>query len=289
MGFIRGGNGVFSVYDGESFTGGRLQGNGDFRSEECEAFLREADVVVTNPPFSLFREYVAQLMEFGKKFLIIGNMNAITYKEIFPLIKENKLWAGYSFNKSMDFEMPDSYEGEVGVNGRKVGKVPAICWFTNIPHDKRNRPLTLYKKYNPQEFPKYDNYDAIEVSKTADIPMDYDGVMGVPISFLDKYCPEQFEILNANDYRTSASVPVKPHGLVKDKDSYITERESGLRPNTHTEATRTWCQDQSLTERRHTDECSSNELLAPGADGWHVNGKRKYARVFIHNKNPNLT
>lgn len=234
-GYKKDGHGVCLVYEGDKNGNRRvddeeiavteLRGDGDFRSEECLKFLEEADVVVTNPPFSLFREYVAQLMEFGKKFLIIGNMNAVTYKEIFPLIKENKLWAGYSFNKSMDFEMPDSYEGEVGVNGRKVGKVPAICWFTNIPHDKRTQPLTLYKKYNPQEFPKYDNYDAIEVSKTADIPMDYDGVMGVPISFLDKYCPEQFEILNANDYRKSASVPVKPHGLVKDKDSYITERE----------------------------------------------------------------
>jgi len=200
MGFIRGGNGVFSVYDGESFTGGRLQGNGDFRSEECEAFLREADVVVTNPPFSLFREYVAQLMEFGKKFLIIGNMNAVTYKEIFPLIKENKLWLGCSIHSGdREFRVPDDTvlkgnNWRIDENGVKYARVPGVRWFTNVPHTQRHTPLTLYKKYRAEDYPKYDNYDAIEVSKTADIPMDYDGVMGVPISFLDKYCPEQFEI-----------------------------------------------------------------------------------------------
>lgn len=204
---------MWAEYDGVKTECGELAGDGDFRSEECEAFLREADVVVTNPPFSLFREYVAQLMEFSKKFLIIGNMNAITYKEIFPLIKENKLWLGTKDVK--EFIEPN---GEL----KKFGN---IKWFTNIPHDKRTQPLTLYKKYRAEDYPKYDNYDAIEVSKTADIPMDYDGVMGVPISFLDKYCPEQFEILNANDYRKNASVPVKPHGLVKDKDSYITTKK----------------------------------------------------------------
>lgn len=233
-GFKKDGKGVWAEYDGVKTECGELAGNGDFRSEECEAFLREADVVVTNPPFSLFREYVAQLMEFGKKFLIIGNMNAVTYKEIFPLIKENKLWLGCSIHSGgIEFRVPDDTvlkgnNWRIDENGVKYLRLGWVRWFTNVPHTQKHTPLTLYKKYRAEDYPKYDNYDAIEVSKTADIPMDYDGVMGVPISFLDKYCPEQFEILNANDYRKSASVPVKPHGLVKDKDSYITERERSM-------------------------------------------------------------
>lgn len=176
-----------------------LMQNGDFRSPECIELLQEADIVVTNPPFSLFREYVAQLMEYGKKFVIIGNMNAITYKEFFPLLKENKVWSGFGFNKTMELAVPDHYDTSksVGVDeqGRQKVKVPAICWYTNLDIKKRHEPIDLVEKYSPEKYPKYDNYDAIEVSKTLDIPMDYDGVMGVPISFLDKYCPEQFEIV----------------------------------------------------------------------------------------------
>ena len=178
-----------------------LNGNGDFRSEECIALLKEADIVVTNPPFSLFREYVAQLMEYEKKFLIIGNVNAISYKEIFPLIKENKLWLGYGF-KGGAAHFISCYEDTATASDHKEGmiRVSGVHWFTNLEHSKRNEPLDLYKSYYSAtdvstEYPTYDNYDAIEVSKTADIPMDYDGVMGVPITFLDKYCPEQFEIL----------------------------------------------------------------------------------------------
>ncbi len=184
---------------------GRLRGNGDFRSSECTELLREADIVVTNPPFSLFREYVAQLVRHGKKFLIIGSQNAITYKEIFPLIKENKLWLGYSIHSGdREFEVPKDYPlaaagCRVDEKGRKFIRVKGVRWFTNLEHNKRHEKLDLYKHYSPEEFPKYDNYDAIEVSRTADIPMDYDGAMGVPITFLDKYCPEQFEILGATE------------------------------------------------------------------------------------------
>ena len=178
-----------------------LDGHGDFSDEEGCQLMQECDVVVTNPPFSLFRDFVAQLMEYNKKFLIIGNMNAITYKEIFPLIKDNKLWLGASI-KSGDrkFYVPDNYPlnaSGCGIDekGKRFIRVKGVRWFTNIEDAKRNLPLDLYKKYNPKEYPKYDNYDAINVDKTSDIPMDYDGVMGVPITFLDKYCPTQFEIV----------------------------------------------------------------------------------------------
>ena len=162
-----------------------LNGDGDFRSDECVEFLKEADVVVTNPPFSLFREYVKQLMDYEKKFLIIGNQNAITFKEIFPYIKNDELWLGMSMVK--EFVQPD----------KTVKKFGNVCWFTNIENKRRNTPLDLYKTYigHENEYPKYDNYNAINVDKTSDIPMDYDGVMGVPITFLDKYCPQQFEIV----------------------------------------------------------------------------------------------
>ena len=179
-------NGNFMVDDTEVVVT-ELEGNGDFRSEECIELLKECDVVVTNPPFSLFREYVAQLMEYEKKFLIIGSMNAITYKEIFPYIKNNELWLGMNWVK--DFVQPN---GEV----KKFGN---ICWYTNIAHSRRNTELDLYKKYSADEYPKYDNYDAIEVSKVSEIPTDYDRVMGVPITFLDKYCPIQFEIVGATE------------------------------------------------------------------------------------------
>ena len=171
-----------------------LNGDGDFRSNECIELLKQADIVVTNPPFSLFREYVAQLIEYNKKFLIIGNINAITYKEIFKLIKEEKIWGGYIFNKTLEFGVPIDYKGEIK-NGKKYGKVPSITWFTNLPTTKRAEGLILYKNYIPNEYPKYDNYNAINVNKVTDIPCDYYGYMGVPITFLDKYNPEQFEII----------------------------------------------------------------------------------------------
>lgn len=177
----------------------RLLQTGDFRSAECVALLREADVVVTNPPFSLFREYVGQLMDYGKKFLIVAPQNAITYKEIFPLIKENRIWLGFK-SGDMAFKVPADSEPRttrywVDEGGQKWRSLGNICWFTNLDHTKRHEELDLVCRYNPDDYPKYDNYDAIEVSKTANIPYDYDGVMGVPITFLDKYNPEQFEIV----------------------------------------------------------------------------------------------
>ena len=182
-----------------------LKGDGDFRSDECIELLKEADIVVTNPPFSLFREYVAQLMEYNKKFIIIGNQNAITYKEIFPLIKENKMWYGVSIHShGRDFRVPDdyplkAYEYRTDENGFKYINVKGVRWFTNIDYEQRHEDLILYKTYNPEEYQKYDNYDAIEVGKTAEIPCDYYGMMGVPITFLDKFNPDQFDIVG-NEY-----------------------------------------------------------------------------------------
>ena len=207
--YNKGGKGRLCIYNGNTNLNNiiDMDGDGDFRSEECIKWLEECDVVVTNPPFSLFRDYVAQLVKYGKKFLIIGNMNAITYKEIFPLIKDNKIWLGVNgVNKDWYFHITDECKEHVVkekkegsawkmVNGEVMGRLAIICWFTNIEHSKLNLPLDLYKKYNPKDYPKYDNYNAINVDKVTDIPMDYDGVMGVPITFLDKYCPTQFEIV----------------------------------------------------------------------------------------------
>jgi hypothetical protein len=173
-------------------------GTGDFRSKECIKLLKEADIVVTNPPFSLFREYVAQLVEYNKKFLIIGNTNAITYKEIFTLFKEDKIRTGYTnFNVGMFFIVPDDWENfhHIDENGNKTARVSTSCWFTNLEVEKHRQEITLYKKYDPKEYPKYDNYDAINVNTYTDIPYDYDGVIGVPITFIDKYNPNQFEIV----------------------------------------------------------------------------------------------
>ena len=169
---------------------------GDFRLPECVALLKEADIVVTNPPFSLFREYVAQLMEYDKKFVIIGHQNAITYKEIFPLIKENKLWLGYGFKGgAAHFYSPYEDIATAGDHKEDMIRVSGVNWFTNLEIPKRNEELDLVCHYSSEEYPKYDNYDAIEVNKTANIPYNYDGIMGVPITFLEKYNPSQFEIL----------------------------------------------------------------------------------------------
>lgn len=183
---------------------------GDFRSQECIEYLKQADIVVTNPPFSLFRDYVAQLVAYEKQFLIIGNKNAIIYKEIFKLIKENKLWLGVTpMGKDMLFDVPNEYAQSMLANGKQGSGYKIVdgvvkarspsTWFTNVDNLKRHTEIPLYRKYTPSEYPKYDNYDAIEVSRVVDIPMDYDKVMGVPISFLDKYSPEQFEIIGSNN------------------------------------------------------------------------------------------
>jgi len=192
-----------------------LRGNGDFRSAECVELLKEADIVCTNPPFSLFREYVALLVKYDKKFLIIGNVNAITYKEIFPLIKENRLWLGPSITSGdRKFNVPDDYPMDaagcgVDEDGRKFIRVKGVRWFTNLDHKKRHEPLDLWKEYTPEEYPNYDNYDAINIDKTSDIPCDWDGIMGVPITFLDKYAPEQFDIVGliAGNIRGLAGIP----------------------------------------------------------------------------------
>lgn len=186
----------------------RLKSDGDFRSKECIELLKQSDVVVTNPPFSLFREYVAQLVEYKKKFLIIGNVNAITYKEIFKLIKENKLWLGASIHSGdREFGVPDDYpltaaSYRIGSDGRKYIRVKGVRWFTNLDYEERHEDLILYKTYrgHESEYPKYDNYNAINIDVTKDIPMDFAGVMGVPITFLDKYNPEQFKIIDINPH-----------------------------------------------------------------------------------------
>ena len=197
------GNGAFDLHDvAEQLRANKnnewapLKGEGDFRSAESIELLRQADIVVTNPPFSLFREYVAQLVGYDKKFLIIGTNNAIHYKEIFPLIQKNKLWLGYN-NGPKKYLVPDNFDGKsvVMIDGKKYMPMGNTSWFTNLDTTKRHEKLTLYKKYSQEEYPKYDNYDAIEVRKVAEIPLGYKGVMGVPDTFLDKYNPEQFELV----------------------------------------------------------------------------------------------
>lgn len=184
----------------------KLKQNGDFRSPECIELLKQADIVITNPPFSLFREYVAQLMEYDKKFIIIGNVNAITYKEFFPLIKDNKVWMGASIHSGdREFKIPNDYPLKasgfrVDELGNKYIRVKGVRWWTNMDYPQRHEDLLMYKTYNPTDYPKYDNYDAINVDKTSDIPYDYFGVMGVPITFLDKYNPNQFKILSDSRY-----------------------------------------------------------------------------------------
>lgn len=176
-----------------------LKGNGDFRSPECVEFLKEADIVVTNPPFSLFREYLALLDQYNKQFVIVGNTNALTYKEVFRMFQVNKIRTGYTnFNVGMYFAVPDTYEKFHHIeNGKKIARVSTSCWFTNLPVRKHTENLVLYKNYTPEDYPHYDNYDAINVNTYIDIPCDYEGVMGVPITFLDKYNPDQFEIIGA--------------------------------------------------------------------------------------------
>lgn len=181
-----------------------LEGDGDFRSPECVELLKQADIVVTNPPFSLFREYMAQLMEYKKAFLIVGNQNATGYKEIFPLIRDNIVWLGYN-NGHFWFAVPDTYEEKktdfkIDENGQKWRRMGNICFFTNLDIDKRHEDMTLFRTYSPEAYPKYDNYDAINVNRTLDIPCDYYGVMGVPITFMQYYNPEQFEIVGDSRY-----------------------------------------------------------------------------------------
>jgi len=208
-----------------------LSGDGDFRSKEAIELLKQADIVVTNPPFSLFREYVAQLIEYDKKFIIIGHQNSITYKEIFKLIKNNKIWLGYGFKGGAAHFINNHYKDYATASDHKEGmiRVSGVVWFTNLDTSKRHEDLILYKKYSSDEYPKYDNYDAINVNKVAEIPMDYDGCMGVPITFMNKYNPNQFEILGCNDIRLNKKTPFKEHGLIKDKDGTIDGKPTYVR------------------------------------------------------------
>jgi hypothetical protein len=193
-----------------------LSGDGDFRSDECIAILKEADIVVTNPPFSLFNEYVSQLSAHNKKFLIVGHQNAITYKDVFPLIKENKMWLGHGFKRNMAHFIAPHYEDTASDADHREGmiRVSGVVWFTNLDHNKRHEEMILVQRYkgNEKSYPYYDNYNAIEVSRTQDIPCDFDGVMGVPITFLTKYNPDQFEIIGS-DYEVKQGL--HPH-LVKE-------------------------------------------------------------------------
>ena len=232
---------VYMVYDGDK-NGNKemdddeievipLKGDGDFRSRESIELLEQADVVVTNPPFSLFREYVAQLIEYNKDFLIIGAQNAISYKEIFPLIKDNKLWLGYGF-KGGAAHFISNYEDTATAANHIAGmiRVSGVHWFTNLPVKKRTEPLDLYREYNEQDYPKYDNYDAINVDKTCDIPKDYFGLIGVPVTFLDKYCPTQFEIVGITRPWADGRIKMYPEQIQVDKNgkrSRVTKLNDG--------------------------------------------------------------
>lgn len=201
-----------------------LKGDGDFRSQECIEILKEADVVVTNPPFSLFSEYVAQLAHYDKKFIIVGHQNAITYKDVFPLIKDNRMWLGYGFKRNMAHFIAPHYEDTATDADHQEGmvRVSGVVWYTNIDHNKRHEESILVQRYHGNEaaYPKYDNYDAIEVSRTQDIPFDYEGVMGVPITFLTKYNPDQFELIGCN--RGVGQDPAGVYG----RGSYLNGKET---------------------------------------------------------------
>jgi len=202
----------------------KLKGDGDFRSKECINILKKADIVVTNPPFSLFSEYVAQLANLDKKFIIIGHQNAITYKDVFPLLKENRMWLGYGFKRNMAHFIAPHYEDTASDADHREGfiRVSGVVWYTNLDHKKRHEELILVQRYygNEDAYPRYDNYDAIEVSRTQDIPMDYTGAMGVPITFLTKYNPEQFELLGCN-----RGVDQDPNGTYG-RGSYLNGKET---------------------------------------------------------------
>ena len=285
-GYKADGKGLYAIYDGETEVAGKLNSDGDFRSEECIEYLKQADVVVTNPPFSLFRQYIKQLMDYGKKFIIIGNMNAITYKDIFHYIKNNQLWMGCSLNGTKcSFGVPESYNGNnVYIDdGKRMGKVNNACWFTNVPYVYDKKPLILTKSYydNPSAYPKFDNFDAINVDKVADIPMDYDGIMAVPITFLNNYYPSQFEIIDINPHFFSIveqGLP-KPKQLtlhnVGKKDPYariLIKKKDDLTPT------------PTQFEIIGLMSGAKDSSLINGNDGrakFYINGKGVYARILI--------
>ena len=266
-----------------------LKGNGDFRSAECIEFLKEADIVVTNPPFSLFREYVSQLMEYNKKFLIIGNVNAITYKEIFPLIKDNKLWLGASIHSGdRKFYVPDDYPmnaANCGIDeqGRRYIRVKGVRWFTNLDYKQRHEELILYKNYygHEDEYPKYDNYDAINVDVTSDIPCDYFEEMGVPITYLDKHNPEQFEITRFRKGDDGKDL------------AYTREREREREySRTSESSSRGRCNGIMGVPITFLDKFDPDQFEIVGNEytlgiergRGYINGKRMYSRIFIKRK-----
>lgn len=202
-----------NVPDPEKIEIKYLKGDGDFRSKESIELLKQADIVVTNPPFSLFREYVSQLIEYDKKFVIVGHQNAIKYKEIFPLIRDNKIWLGFGFKGGAAHFINVHYEDYATAGNHIEGmiRVSGVHWFTNLDINKRHEDLILYKNYTSEEYPKYENFDAINVNKTKDIPMDYNGMMGVPITFMDKYNPDQFEIIGVGIAKSGLEIGIKPY------------------------------------------------------------------------------
>lgn len=244
-----------------------LQGDGDFRSEECLALLDEVDIVVTNPPFSLFREYIATLMEHDKKFIVIGHQNAITYKEVFPLLQANKMWLGYGFQGNVGF-FQSPYE-DTAVSSQHIEgliRVSGVMWFTNLDVKKRHEELILVKRFDPEIYPKYDNYDAINVNKTVDIPCDYAGMMGVPITFLDKYSPDQFEIIGVTQSWCGVASKVYPRQVQVDKNgkrSLVTKLNDGAAIKV----------DEPPVDKTYYEV--DGELFV-----------KTYARVLIRNKHP---
>ena len=257
-----------------------LDGDGDFRSDECIELLKESDIVVTNPPFSLFREYIYTLIKHDKNFIVIGNQNAITYKEIFPLLMRNRMWLGNN-SGDMSFTVPDYYEpretrywqDETGQKWRSMGN---ICWFTNLDIKKRHEEMILVKRYNEDDYPKYDNYDAINVNRTADIPYDYDGVMGVPITFMDKYTPDQFEIIGLAPERLSE----KESSLqVKRYNNAVQHKKDGTTCNGNkVNDGPTLLHDvQPLKYPYYTSETVPNKYI-----------EVLYARILIRNKHPEV-
>lgn len=250
---------IGSTEDTRKILKTKVSGDGDFRSQEYTELLKEADIVVTNPPFSLFREYVAQLIRYDKKFLIIGNLNAITYKEIFPLIKDNKVWLGYcGSGHTMHFAIKDNRIGE------KFKSVTAV-WYTNLDIQKRHEALDLHKRYSSKEYPKYDNYDAININKVADIPKDYDGIMGVPITFLEKHCPDQFKIIGT----ISAPNDKDTLNLGKDYSKFVGYTQDG-ETNGRTGATFGKCPVIVMDDKKHPYYSDGNIRL-----------QTVYHRIFI--------
>ena len=244
-----------------------LDGDGDFRSPECVELLKQADIVVTNPPFSLFRDYVALLMEYKKAFVIIGNQNAVAYKDFFPLLSDNTIWLGYNSGHFW-FKVPDSYEEKktdfkIDETGQKWRRMGNICWFTNLDIEKRHENMTLFRNYTPEAYPTYDNFDAIEVSKTADIPCDFYGVMGVPITFMSQHNPQQFEIIGLSQKCGFGAESIKLY------DDYIEVTQDGTPTGSTGKKT------------------NGNPMLVgkPKSGNYYVNGQdivhSLYSRIFI--------